>query len=184
MKKLYGSAMEGRLMVHYHRQLPNQHRVGSMPAANADQVGGYMIGDILPSCLLVTLSSLGHAGPGDGGIEDFRLMMRRKVWRAVHSPEVPLRQRRILINWISVPMDQAWVRLQFMDARGGILLDLTRRHSNPLHQVAESFSSMLFEPMVSGSLAALFVFFSKERTNTRVTSHTRLDNLFWGWACN
>jgi hypothetical protein len=130
-----------------------------MTAANADQVAGFMIGNILPSCLLGTFSSLGHADPGDRETDDFRLMMRRKVWGTVYSLDVPLKQRRIIINWISVPMDQAWIRLQFMDARGGILLDLTRRHSNPLHQVTESFSRMLFEPMLSGSLASLFWFF-------------------------
>ena len=148
-------------MINQHHQLPSKHRVGSMTAANADQVAGFMIGDILPSCLLGAFSSLGHADPGDGETDDFRLMMRRKVWRTVYSLDVPLKQRRIIINWISVPMDQAWIRLQFMDARGGILLDLTRRHSNPFHQVTESFSRMLFEPMVSGPLASLFCFFPR-----------------------
>ena len=49
--KTFAAITEGDLLLCEHHQLPSKHRIGSMTSSNADQVAGYMICDILGTCL-------------------------------------------------------------------------------------------------------------------------------------
>ena len=160
-RKVYTAIVECGLTIGDHHQLPSKHRVGSMTASNADQVGGFMICNILGNCLLRAFGgNNANVEPGEANTandDDFRLMMRKKLWRMIHSQAPRLKQRRIIFNWIAVPVDQAWIRLQHQDARGGILLELTKRATNPFHGVNDNYSKMIFQDKSEGPLATLFL---------------------------
>jgi hypothetical protein len=183
--KLYTACLEAGVLISSHHQLPSTHRVGSMTSANADQIAGVMIFDILPTTMLSTFTSWRDGDPGpanegeDGGVdsEDFRLMMKRKVWRSVHAMELEELQRRIVLNWVSVPADHAWIRLQYLDHRGGVLRDLSNSKTNPLFEALRKFAAMLFEPMDTGPLSTVFWFFDGgQRVQPRRNGHDQRDD--------
>jgi hypothetical protein len=54
------------------------------------------------------------------------------------------------------------MEIQHMDARGGILMDLQRRSSNPFTRATDLLSKMIFHPTDHGPLAALLWYFEGE----------------------
>jgi hypothetical protein len=130
-----------------------------MTTSNAEQIAGYMIGDILGICILDAFTTMAAGDPGAGHSDDYRKMMRSNVCRAVHAQEPPLNQRRIIINFLSVPIDHAWIRVQYLDNIGRVLSSLTRRSTNVFDGAVDKYAEMLFEPIESGPLACLFWYF-------------------------
>ena len=175
--KMYTAIIEGGLLISGQNfQLPSKHRVGSMTQANADQMAGVMLCNVLPRTILAAFRTWLDGDPGEGVTDDFRLMMKRKVWRLIHAQDPLLLERRIWINWVSIELDQAWIKIQHMDARGGALLELTRRHTNPFHHAADQFALMIFTDIGTGPLATLFWFVSgnNEYTNEPVDQVRKL----------
>jgi hypothetical protein len=160
--KMYAALVEGNCLISDHHQLPSKHRVGSMTTANAEQVGGWMLCDVLGTCILSAFRDVGAGDPGDEHSDDFRKLMRRKVHRTLFSLEVQLRQRRIIINWLSTPLDHCWIRVQYLDNQGGILTMLTRRKTNPFDRTVDQYAKMIFARTDEGSLSTLFWFFKGE----------------------
>ena len=155
--KMYAAIVEGGLLVSgLNYKLPPKHHVGSMTSANADQMAGFMVCGVLPCSILSAFSKFADGDPGTSDTDDYRLMMKRKVWRVLHSVEEEHVRRRMIINFLSNPLDKAWIRIQHMDARGGILMDLTRRKTNPFHQALGEFSAFIFEEIATGPLQTLF----------------------------
>ena len=92
----------------------------------------------------------------------FPHLSRRRLWRRRYrrlqindekegfgGPSTRLRHhaREVVLskNWVAIPVDQCWIRIQHLDARGGILLGLTRRKTNPFYTVSAQYADMLFK---------------------------------------
>ena len=82
-RKLYTAILDVGLMMNHHHQLPSKHRVGSMTASNAAQVGGFMICDVLSNALLRGLEGMANADPAgypNLKVNPNRLVCSTLVW--------------------------------------------------------------------------------------------------------
>lgn len=71
-----------------------------------------------------------------------------------------LAQPSVILKWCvlsftAVPLDNLWARLQYLDERGGALMECTSA-SSPFRQCRKSFASMATQPLETGPLRALF----------------------------
>ena len=158
--KMFTCISEAGLLLADHHQLPSKHRVGSYTSSNAEQCAGIMICDVLSQCFLKAFgrmdAEVDEPGNARDDCEDFRKMMRRKVWRAVSSFEPDAKVDRVVTNYLAVPLDKAWMRIQYLDNRGKVLQDMADRRTNPFDEVARQYGSMLFERISLGPLETLF----------------------------
>ena len=156
---MFAAITECGLLLGDHHQLPSKHRVGSYTSANAEQCAGTMVCDVLSQCILESFGADGGAEAAnntDRDSDDWRKMMKKKVWRAVHSMEVDVKLHRMIVNWLALPLDHCWMRIQHLDFQGGILRSLANPSMNPFNEVQQAYGQMIFERIASGSLKTLF----------------------------
>jgi hypothetical protein len=137
-----------------------------MTASNAEQTAGFMVHGIFNRTVLSAFDSwaAGEADEDDGE-EDYRKLLKRKVWRVVHTLSDGEVTQRIVINWASVFLDQLWMQLQHLDAAGGLLFHLVRRgHSNPFCATVRKYTALLFTNSADGHAAILFWYFDSVET--------------------
>ena len=101
--------------------------------------------------------------------EDYRLMMKRKTYRSkmvLQNPEK--REDLILLSLSTIPLDHLFTRLEYLDARGGLLYDLSETRSSPLAECSRA----LFQ-VVGGNTGAFAEMFDHfDETTDRVPETT------------
>ena len=76
-QKILAALCNSNVLLGGHGHLPSKHRIGSTTAANADQVGGIALRDLLPRCVFKSFASLVRALPAAGADDDSRAMVNK-----------------------------------------------------------------------------------------------------------
>ena len=101
-----------------------------MSAANSEQVAGDLIHNILPRCIMRAFRAWQDGDVPDAD-DEFRHFIKKKVWRTVHVQEIPVREKHVVMNWLSIPIDACWMQLEYMDGNGTLLKDIINERTNP-----------------------------------------------------
>jgi hypothetical protein len=163
---MFGAICRSNVLLGGHGQLPSKHRIGSTTAANADQSGGLMLHDFLRRVFFRTFKTWADAAPegGDDDInsDDFRKILRKKVWKVLHTLEEPHVAHRLITNWLAAKLDHTWMILQQIDAAGHLLRTLVHEDTSPFSQVSRDYTSMIVKPLSDGPLQALIHHFDAQ----------------------
>ena len=138
--------------------VPSKNRWGSCTKHLSEQCAGIMICSILPRVMLRGFQDAWRAGdPGDGEEDDFRLLMKRKVFRSCRNLEDSMFKKScILACWVTVPIDLLWNKLQHIDSEHGLLFDVTMPRTSPFRQTLLELCARVSEPLDTGPMKAIF----------------------------
>ena len=82
-------------------------------------------------------------------------MCQKKVWRTKKVLEDGDKKLKFeILTWAAVPLDHLWMRLQWLDTRGGALLDCTGPRS-PFVECRAPFRNMMTTPFNEGPMRTL-----------------------------
>ena len=111
-----------------------------------------------------------NAGDGDDG-DEYRAMCRSKVWRMGKVlRDIKKEVEWAIISWTAEPLDHLWQRLQYLDARGNVLVSCTGS-SSPFKECSRALLCMVVTPTSTSSLSPLFWQYHRVETlSTRVRS--------------
>ena len=119
-----------------------------------------MFHDFLPRCIMRSFNKWGDGDlPEDAGDDDYRKLVKKKLWKVVHSLEPCNKVERVVVNWLSAPLDHTWACVQKLDAEGKVLQALAHDDTSPFVAAVRSYSDMVAMPLDKGPLKALIFHF-------------------------
>jgi hypothetical protein len=155
-RKIFAAMCRSNVLLGGHGGLPSKHRIGSTTGANADQSGGIMLHDFLPRVIFHAFRTWNDAAAADDdGDDDYRKMVRKKVWRVLHTMEEENKVQRLIANWLAAPLDHCWMVIQKLDGEGHILRTLVHNDTSPFAAVSRAYTKMIVEPLSDGPLKSL-----------------------------
>jgi hypothetical protein len=162
------ACIDGRVLLRQNCTVPSKNRWGTCYTALAEQSLGIMIHTIMPQVLVRAFPRYvdGEVAQGDPhiglDIEERRKYLRNKVWRAkctLNDSSHNIKELSIL--WAGFPLARMWHRLEFLDQRGAILLDLVRPSLDPFLFAQQCHADMLMKPSSGSELDLLWHQFSR-----------------------
>ena len=130
---------------------PSKSRHGSVTESLGEQTAGSMFHEILPRAAAKAFATWERCDVVLEEEEDKRIYMKRKTWRArQHLTSQRSMQRGAMISWVAEPMDHLWMKLQYLDARTSLMLDLQLPRASPFEDCLRDLSSTLLLPISEG----------------------------------
>ena len=163
LENTFAAIVESGILLGQPGALPSKIREGSMSAANSEQVAGDLIHNILPRCIMRAFRAWQDGDVPDAD-DEFRQFIQKKVWRTVHVQEIPVREKHVVMNWLSIPIDACWMQLEYMDGNDTLLKDIINERTNPLHLMIRRYTKMLCSKTDEGPLRDIFHHFQSAHT--------------------
>ena len=166
-RKVFGAICSANVLLGGHGGLPSKHRIGSTTAANADQCGGIMLSSFLVRCLKRSFrtwheSAVPAANDDEENDDDFRKIVRKRLWRTLHSLTEQGIVDRLCTNWMAKDLDHCWMKIQHMDAAGNILQHIVHRDASPFVAACRGYTLMISQPLDAGALRGLMWHFDAQ----------------------
>ena len=153
---MFAEICRSNVMLGGHGGLPSKHRIGSTTGANADQAGGIMLHGTLIRGIRKSFQKWNQALPGDDdGDDDYRKMVRKKLWRVLHSIDPQHIVHRLTVCYMSSKLDHLWMVIQRLDAQGHMIRIVAHRSSSPFAQAVRDYTEILTSPLDHGHLKSL-----------------------------
>ena len=147
----------GGLMGGFASTTPSKGRHGSVTESLGEQTAGSMFHEILPRAAAKAFATWGACNVLSEEEEDMRIYIKRKTWRAKqHLTSQRAMQRGAMISWVAEPVDHLWIKLQYLDARTSLMLDLQLPRADPFQECLRDLSSTLLLPISEGPLQHVF----------------------------
>ena len=135
--------------------LPAKNKWLTMSSSLGPITAGYMHHDILGRVMERAFAGWHDALPLEGS-DGYRAMCRNKAWRCkCVTNDGDKRTSQMITNFASIPLDHLIMRLQWLDERGDILLDIGNDASCPIRQAQTELLDSLrrgpigpFQPVV------------------------------------
>ena len=166
-------------------KLPSKHRWGTCTQALAEQSAGFFFNNILTRAFMKAFPSWenmeaaadeGEEGgnqDGDMDAQEYRKMLRRKVWRATKTVADPVhREQALMTSLVMVPMDALWMKLQWLDERGSAMFDCVSQDRSPFVACQRSLASFMSAQWDEGPLFMWYFAFSNDDPEKRESMMT------------
>ena len=103
--------------------------------------------------------SLPGADAGDG---DFRIQVRKKLWRCLHCMSGDHKLTRVIACWLAAPLDHLWQFMQHLDNQRHVIRSLVHSDTSPFVHAARTYSQIIFDNLDEGGLCNLFIYLAKQ----------------------
>jgi hypothetical protein len=135
---------------------PAKNRWGTVHDAEGEQATGIMVYQAWPRSLCSAFRSYTTGDPGADEGDNFRRIMRGKCFRSrkqMGSRAVQVEQ--LTHFFCEKTITHLWKRIEYLDAKGGLLLDMCRTSTNPIKSAIEQLTEILSLPPDQTSLNVL-----------------------------
>ena len=160
-RNVYAALMTAGFLLGSDVDLPASNKWGSITSALARVVGAMFFHRVLMQVTEKAFPTWDCGASREIGdaADDYRLFCKRKVFRMkkiLHDDDKVMAWS--ILSLSAEPLDHLWMRLQYLDARGRILLECSGDGS-PFREAMQALSGLLTTPVMDGAMAPVFWFF-------------------------
>ena len=137
---------------------PSKNRWGSLAEHESEQVSGHCIHDLHTRSMTRAFDHWDAGDPGADEEDDYRAMVKGKVWRSVSCMnDLEYQWQKTCRNWSLASLEHLWMRLQHMgeSADFATITDINFPATDPIMDARRTTMQLVYEDVTAGQMRSV-----------------------------